>query len=279
MLDPLTGPGLDTLSLAPATTQQHAAQVRQARQHLDDLTAHPDAVDFDAARLSDASGATVSAWVDSRQGLSAAVGGSDGTPEMERSVAEIGGWPAVRYAAEDEYHETPATIDWSAYDEATILGVHYTESVSGVRRGMSLAAGTSSIGDGSNGRGLGTYRVDGKITGLHYTDQIEAGSFWFERDNIADPPLGITVVTHSLQAKAQASLIEVYVNGEEQEGTGDGDASQGDAWQSDLRVRLGAENTSGTAGLDGYLARFIALPAVLDGLAASRVLLLAYGLT
>ena len=273
MLDPLTGPGLDTLSLAPATTQQHAAQVRQARQHLDDLTAHPDAVDFDAARLSDASGATVSAWVDSRQGLSAAVGGTDGTPEMERSAPEVNGWPAVRYADDDEYHETPATIDWSAYDEATILGVHYTESVSGVSRGMSLAAGASSIAtDG----GVGTYRVDGNITGLHRAD---GEPFFLERDATADESLAVTVVTHDFAAKTPSAEIEMFVNGIEEEGSTTGTSNAGAVWQANLRARLGAENTSGDSGLDGLLARFIALPAALDGLAASRVLLLAYGLT
>lgn len=225
------------------------------------LTADDLVLDFCADDLTGlADGATVGGWVARRGGLTAS---ATGAPTYTAPDSDLG-VPSIAYAATGDVHETPATIDWSAYDEATILGVHYTESVSGVSRGMSLAAGALSIGD-QNGRGLGTYRVDGKITGLHFTDEVEAGGFWFERDNVVDSPLAVTVVTHSLQAQAAASLIEVFVDGEEQEGTGSGDSSQGDAWQSDLRVRLGGETATASAnGLDGRLHRFVALPRALS---------------
>jgi hypothetical protein len=242
-----------------------------AEQALRHLT--PGAIDFCADDFEGyADGDTVGSWVARRGDLTASATGAPTYTAPDQTLRV----PSVAYASTGDVHETPATIDWSSYDEATILGVHYTESVSGVARGMSLAGGALSIGD-QFGRGLGTYRVDGKITGLHYTDEVEAGGFWFERDNDADPFLAVTVVTHSLQAPAAASLIEVFVNGDEQEGTGSGDSSQGDAWQSDLRVRLGGETATASAnGLDGRLHRFVAMPSALtdaQALRASRCLL------
>ena len=241
--------------------ESHDFDLTRPESVLRGLTADDLVLDFCADDLTGlADGDTVGGWVARRGGLTAS---ATGAPTYTAPDSDLG-VPSVAYAATGDVHETPATIDWSAYDEATILGVHYTESVSGVSRGMSLAGGALSIGD-QFGRGLGTYRVDGKITGLHYTDEVEAGGFWFERDNDADPFLAVTVVTHSLQAQAEASLIEVVVNGEEQEGTGSGDSSQGDAWQSDLRVRLGGETAAASAnGLDGRLHRFVALPRALS---------------
>jgi hypothetical protein len=225
------------------------------------LTADDLVLDFCASDLEDyADGDTVGSWVARRGGLTASVTGS---PTYTAPDSDLG-VPSVTYAASGDVHETPATIDWSAYAEATILGVHYTESVSGVSRGMNLSAGALAIGDAS-ARGLGTYRVDGKITGLHYTDEAEANSFWYERDNVVDAPLAVTVVTHDLLAVTEADLIEVYVNGEEQEGTGQGDTTQGSAWQSDLRARLGgADATASSDGLDGRLHRFVAIPRALS---------------
>jgi len=225
------------------------------------LTADDLVFDFCAEDLTGlADGDTVGGWVARRGGLTAS---ATGAPTYTAPDSDLG-VPSVAYAASGDVHETPATIDWSAYAEATILGVHYTESASGVSRGMSLAAGALSIGD-ANARGLGTYRVDAKITGLHFTDEAETSIWRFERDNIVDPALAVTVVTHDLLAVTEADLIEVYVNGEEQEGTGQGDTTQGSAWQSDLRVRLGgADATASSEGLDGRLHRFVALPRALS---------------
>ena len=213
-----------------------------AEQALRHLT--PGAIDFCADDLEAyADGDTVGSWVARRGDLTASATGTPAYTAPDQTMRV----PSVAYAATGDVHETPATIDWSSYDEATILGVHYTESVSGVARGMSLAGGALSIGD------------------------------QFGRDNDADPFLAVTVVTHSLQAPAAASLIEVFVNGDEQEGTGSGDSSQGDAWQSDLRVRLGGETATASAnGLDGRLHRFVAMPSALtdaQALRASRCLL------
>jgi len=274
VLDPLTGPGLDTLSLAPATTQQHAAQVRQARQHLDDLTAHPDAVDFDAARLSDASGATVSAWVDSRQGLSAT---ATGTPEMHRAAPEIGGWPAVEYAATGERHVGTA-IDWSAYNVATLITVWYSD-VSGSNAGIaSLHANLSAVpaisGDIEHLLGMSS----GYWTPLHRPDG--AGNFFLERDQIDDTGAPqATVSVHDTAAKALADEIRGYQNGVEITGSTTGVSGGGANWRSVIYPVIGERGDDAGEGLDGRVARFIALPVAIDGLAASRVLLLAYGLT
>jgi hypothetical protein len=220
----------------------------------DDLT-----VDYCAADLDGyADGDTVGTWPARRGGLDlSTVAGTPAYTAPDSTVRV----PSVAYAASGERHEGPSTLDWSAYGKATILGVHYTESVSGVSRGMSLAAATT---DPATGGGLTTYRVDGKITGLHRTDEPESSGFWFERDSDADAPLAATVITHDLGAASSADLIRIWVNGEEETGTGSGDSSQGSAWQSDLRVRLGAADTSDADGLDGRLARFIACPRALS---------------
>ena len=217
------------------------------------LTERPGVVDYcadDVALEGYADGDTVGDWVARRGGLTAS---ATGTPTYTAPDSDLG-VPSVAYGASSAGHETPATIDWSAYDEATILGVHYTESVSGVSRGMSLAAGTSDIA--SDG-GVGTYRVNGNITGLH---RAAGEAFILERDATADPFLAVTVVTHDFNAAASAE-IEIFVNGIEEEGSTTGSSNAGAVWQSNLRARLGASNaTAGGDGLDGRLARFIALP-------------------
>jgi hypothetical protein len=223
----------------------------------DDLT-----VDYSAADLDGyADGDTVGTWPARRGGLDlSTVAGTPAYTAPDSTVRV----PSVAYAASGERHEGPATLDWSAYGEATLLGVHYSESVSGISRGMSLAAGDEAIG-AQAGRGLGTYRVDGKISSLVWTDEPEATSFWFERDNVADPAFVATVSVLDLQAGAQADIWRVYVNGVDQGGSTNGnDATQGNALPSDLRARLGAQDTNNNEGLDGRLVRFIACPRALS---------------
>ena len=220
------------------------------------LTADDFVLDFcadDVTGLAD--GETVGDWAARRGGLTAA---GTGTPAYTAPDSTLG-VPSVAYTATGEVHETPATIDWSAYDEATILGVHYTESVSGVSRGMSLAADVSSI---ATGGGVGTYRVDGNITGLH---KAAGESFFLERDATADESFAVSVVTHCFAAKVASAEIEVYVNGVEEEGATTGPSNAGAVWQSDLRARLGGEDATGSqSGLDGRLHRFIAMPRALS---------------
>jgi len=237
-----------------------------AEQALRHLT--PGAIDFCADDLEAyADGDTVGGWVARRGGLTAS---ETGTPEYTAPDQTLR-VPSVAYAASGDVHETPPTIDWSAYDEATILGVHYTESVSGVSRGMSLAAGANDIA--SDG-GVGTYRVNGNITGLHHAD---GEPFFLERDATADEFLAVTVVTHDFNASVASAEIEMFVNGIEEEGSTTGSSNAGAVWQSNLRVRLGAPNSTANAdGLDGRLHRFIAMPAALseaEALRASRCLL------
>jgi len=270
MLAPVTGLARTYRTLARPARAGQREFAEALLQHLTDVDG---VVDYDARDLDGyADGETVGTWPAKRGGLDlATVAGTPAYTAPDQTLRV----PSVAYAASGERHEGPATLDWSAHGEATLLGVHYSESVSGVARGMSLAGGDAALGDLA-GRGLGTYRVDGKITGLHYTDEPEAGGFWFERDSDADAFLAVTVTTHDLQAALSADLIRIWVNGEEETGTGSGDSSQGSAWQSDLRVRLGAADTSDADGLDGRLVRFIACPRALtpdEALRASQALL------
>jgi len=236
-----------------------------AEQALRHLT--PGAIDFCADDLEAyADGDTVGSWVARRGGLTASETGTPAYTAPDQTLRV----PSVAYAATSDVHETPATIDWSTYDEATILGVHYTESVSGVSRGMSLSAGDDEI-SANAGRGIGTYRSNGRITALHYTDEPEASTFRLERDNVVDPPFAVTVAIHELTSASLDDRIRLYVDGVENAGVGSGDLTQGGAWQSDLRVRLGGRDaTASGSGLDGRLHRFIALPAALSEAQALR---------
>lgn len=236
------------------------------------LTADDLAIDFaaqDVGQLAD--GATVGSWTARRGGLTASVTGS---PTYTAPDSDLG-VPSVAYGSSGDVHETPATIDWSAYDGATILGVHYTDSGTFLQRGMNLAAGPDSISD-TSGRGIGTYRVTGRVTALHYTDEPEASTWRYERDNVVDPPLAVTVAIHDLTSASTSDRIRLYVNGVENDGVGSGDLTQGDAWQSDLRVRLGAADATASGnGLDGRLARLVAIPRALsedEAVQASNVL-------
>jgi hypothetical protein len=239
------------------------------------LTERPGVVDYcadDMALEGYADGDTVADWVARRGGLTASVTGS---PTYTAPDSDLG-VPSVAYGATGDVHETPATIDWSAYSQATILGVHYTESVSGILRGMNLSAGDDEISD-ATGRGIGTYRVNGRVTALHYTDEPEASTWRFERDNVVDPPLAVTVAIHDLTSESLDDRIRLYVGGVENTGAASGDLTQGAAWQSDLRVRLGGRDvTASGSGLDGRLHRFVAMPSALSeaqALRASRCLL------
>jgi len=225
------------------------------------LTADDLVLDFCAEDLTGlADGATVGDWVARRGGLTASATGS---PTYTAPDSDLG-VPSVAYAASGEVHETPATIDWSSYGEATILGVHYTESVSGVSRGMNLSAGDDEI-SAPAGRGIGTYRSNGRITALHFTDEPEASTWRFERDNVVDPPFAVTVAIHELTSASLDDRIRLYVDGVENAGVGSGDLTQGSVWQSDFRVRLGGRDaTASGSGLDGRLHRFVALPRALS---------------
>lgn len=268
MLAPVTGLARTYRTLArPA----RAGQREFAEALLQQLTDVDGVVDYDARDLDGyADGETVGTWPAKRGGLDlSTVAGTPAYTAPDQTLRV----PSVAYAASGERHEGPATLNWSAYGEATLLGVHHTESVSGVSRGMSLAAATT---DPATGGGLATYRVDGKITGLHRTDEPESSGFWLEREGTVDASLAATVVTHDLAAASSADLIRIWVNGTEEEGSTTGDDTQGDAWQSGLRVRLGAESTSDVNGLDGRLVRFIAVPRKLtadQALRASQALL------
>lgn len=167
--------------------------------------------------------------------------------------------PSVYFAASGELLETPATIDWSTYDVATMIASSSSAVVSGVARGFSLAAGTGSIGD-TSGRGLGVYRVDSKVTGLVYT--AGASAFYFERDNDTDPANMIGVGLFDISAGTPTQdQVRLWVEGVEESGAGNGETSNiGNTFQSTLRLRLGAQDTAGTDGIDGKIARAIVSP-------------------
>ena len=224
---------------------------------IDEVVNHAEAIDFDAAdlRFAHANGDTVSSWVARRGGLTAT---ATGTPEFRVPTSDMPE-PSVYFAASGELLETPATIDWSTYDVATMIASSSSAVVSGVARGFSLAAGTGSIGD-TAGRGLGVYRVDSKVTGLVYT--AGASAFYFERDNDTDPANMIGVGLFDISAGTPTQdQVRLWVEGVEESGAGNGETSNiGNTFQSTLRLRLGAQDTAGTDGIDGKIARAIVSP-------------------
>jgi hypothetical protein len=228
------------------------------------LTADDLAIDLCASDLKGyANGDTVGSWVARRSGLTAS---ATGAPTYAAPDATVG-TPAVAYGfGGSDYHATTATIDWSTYTTATLISVCYTPTGAGtiVRGPGAMRAGAS--GSVPTVGGVCHYYFDDKVTGLHKADG--AGGFVYERDADADAgELRVIVTTHDTDAAA-SDEIRVWVNGAEETGTQNG-SSGGAPWYANLQALLGARGGP-NEGLDGRLARFIAIPKSLSADDARR---------
>ena len=237
-----------------------------AEQQLRHLT--PDAIDFCASDLEAyADGDTVGSWTARRGGLTAS---ATGTPTYAVPDSDLG-VPSVAYAATGDRHAAGA-VDWSTSNTATLLTVWYSDANTvnaGIASMSASLASAVAIGGGLEHL-LGA--SSGYWTPLHYPDG--AGSYWLERDTIDDTgELHVTVSVHDTAAASGADEIRGYQDGVEIVGSTTGTSGGGASWQSTLYPVIGER---GNEGLDGRLARFIALPVALSdaqALRASRCLL------
>ena len=220
------------------------------------LTADDLAIDFaaqDVGQLAD--GATVGDWVARRGGLSASATGSPTytAPDADLRV------PSVAYGATGDRHAAPA-VDWSAYTVATLLTVWISDSNTvnaGIASMSASLASAVAIGGGlEHLLGLSS----GYWTPLHYPDG--AGSYFLERDAIDDTGVAqVTVSVHDTAASVAADEIRGYQDGAEITGSTVGTSGGGASWQSTLYPVIGER---GNEGLDGRLARFVAIPRALS---------------
>jgi len=237
-----------------------------AEQQLRHLT--PDAIDFCADDLEAyADGDTVGTWPARRGGLTAS---ATGTPTYAVPDSDLG-VPSVAYAATGDRHAAGA-VDWSTSNTATLLSVWYSDANT-VNAGVASLCANPALAPASGG---GIEHLLGMSSGywtpLHYPDG--AGNFFLERDTIDDTGVAqVTVSVHDTASPTAADEIRGYQNGTEITGSTTGPSGSAASWQSTLYPVLGER---GNEGLDGRLARFIAMPTALSdaqALRASRCLL------
>jgi hypothetical protein len=235
------------------------------------LTADDLAIDFaaqDVGQLAD--GATVGDWVARRGGLTASATGS---PTYTAPDSDLG-VPSVAYASTGDRHVASA-VDWSTYNVATLLTVWRTDLTAPLNGGIASLHADLAGYPATNG---GVEHLLGGSslywTALHYPDG--AGSYWLERDQIADDgATHVNVSVHDTAAASTADEIRGYQDGVEIVGSTTGSSGNGKSWHSTLYPVLGARGPNAVEGLDGRLARFVAIPRALsadEAVQASNVL-------
>ena len=222
---------------------------------IDEVVDRSLAIDFDAADLRHtyANGDTVNNWLARRGGMTAS---ATGTPTYTAPDSDLG-MPSVAYGASGDRHAATA-VDWSAYNVATLVTVWISDADT-VNGGIASLRANLALSPASGG---GLEHLLGMSSGywtpLHYPDG--AGHFFLERDTIDDTGVAqVTVSVHDTAAKTLANEIRGYQGGVEIVGSTTGTSGGGASWQSTLYPVLG-ERDSGSEGLDGRLARFIASP-------------------
>lgn len=218
------------------------------------LTERPGVVDYcadDVALEGYADGDTVGSWVARRGGLTAS---ETGTPAYTAPDSDLG-VPSVAYGATGDRHAAPA-VDWSAYNVATLMSVWISDANT-VNAGIASLCANPALAPASGG---GIEHLLGMSSGywtpLHYPDG--AGNYWLERDTIDDTGVArVTVSVHDTAAETEADEIRGYQDGVEIVGSTTGTSGGGASWQSTLYPIIGER---GNEGLDGRLARFVAMP-------------------
>lgn len=224
---------------------------------IDEVVSSTDTVDFDAADLrhTHVNGGTVSSWVARRGGLTAT---ATGTPEFRVPTSDMPE-PSVYYAASGERHVAGA-VDWSAYNVATLIAVWRSELTAGSNGGIvSLHADLTDYPSQSGGieHLLGASSL--YWTALHYP--AGAGSYWLERDAIADAGARhVNISVHDTAAKTLADEIRGFQDGAEITGSTTGTSGGGASWQPALYPVIGARGGAANEGLRGRVSRLIASP-------------------
>lgn len=226
------------------------------------LTERPGVVDYaaeDVARDGYADGDTVGTWPARRGGLDLSALGTPAYTAPDQTLRV----PSVAYAASGERHSA-AAIDWSSSKTATLLSVWYSSLTLPGNGGIcSLHANLDLVPALGGGVEHLLGASSGYWTALHRP--VGAGNYWLERDTSPDlDALHVTVSVHDTAAAASADEIDGYQDGEEIVGSGTGNSGSAANWQAALYPVLGARGPDADEGLDGRLARFIALPYALD---------------